>query len=456
MKEKILFFIKCIVIMIPVFTIMIYAKTNLLSFADSEAPNYLWNKDICTSTQDKYDVIILGDSVANAAYMPEVLSDSCINLSLGGTTPMENYYTLKEYLANNKAPKVAYISFMDFHFEEADCYWKRSMYSHRYTWKDSLEMLNTALEYDDESIIIENARLNWIAYQLYIHNKYITALCNASFNQRYNTNVEAYKLNDLHNGRYIARGWGEYSEAEDIEYDTFYVAPLFDDYYKRLIKLCIDNNIKVHLVKLPLPETSTFSDQYFEEYYSYYDDLKKSYPDIIIDWWESYEPKYFADEHHMNDHGALKFSSEIKTKYSDEFNDLISAKQITAINNSVKNEKYLSEMMKWASICSEYTLLIYDGIGNFESRYREDFYQENLIVSQNLLENHRKSLYVIGVKESSANFNAISPNESSINIHPGDGSIYKWYPYEFDGINILVIDNIHGKVVCEKSFVSTQ
>ena len=341
---------------------------------------------------------------------------------------------------------------MDFHFEEADCYWKRSMYSHQYTCKDSLEMLKTPKKYNDESIMIENAELNWIAYQLYIHNKYITALCNASFNQRYDSNIAAYQLNDLHNGRYIARGWGEYSPTEDIEYNTFYVAPLFDDYYKRTIELCLENNIKVHLVKLPLPETSTFSDQYYEEYYAYYNDLKNSYPDIIIDWWDSYETMFFADEHHINDHGALRFSSELKNKYSDEFTESFSSKQLDAMNNSVKNEKYLSEMMRWASVCNEYTLLVYDDSNNFETRYLEDSYQKNLIVSNKILEDQEENLYIIGSKESSANFNGISTNEEFIYIAPGDGSSYEWYPYENEGISILVIDNLHKKIVCEKSF----
>ena len=81
-------------------------------FTDQEVPYYLWNREITNTKQDKkYDVLILGDSVANAAYIPEVLSDHVINLALGGTTPVENYYTMQDWLKYNPAPKVCYISF---------------------------------------------------------------------------------------------------------------------------------------------------------------------------------------------------------------------------------------------------------------------------------------------------------------------------------------------------------
>ena len=71
--------------MIPFIGFSFYAKQNMLGFTDSETPFYIWNKLFCYTTQEeKIDVIILGDSSANASYMPEVLSGSVVNLSLGG------------------------------------------------------------------------------------------------------------------------------------------------------------------------------------------------------------------------------------------------------------------------------------------------------------------------------------------------------------------------------------
>ena len=108
--------------MIPMIATCLYARSNLMAFGDNELPYYLWNKDFCSTPHDsQYDVIILGDSVANSAYMPEILSDHTVNLSIGGTTPMEAYYILKEWLHHNKAPKTVYMSFMDFHLQHSVC-----------------------------------------------------------------------------------------------------------------------------------------------------------------------------------------------------------------------------------------------------------------------------------------------------------------------------------------------
>lgn len=115
--------IKCICVIAPLIAVCIFARINLLCFADNEAPYYAWNKDICNTRQEKrYDVLVLGDSASNGAYVPEILSDSTLSLALGGTTAVENYYILKEYLANNEAPNVIYISFSDTHMMREDCF----------------------------------------------------------------------------------------------------------------------------------------------------------------------------------------------------------------------------------------------------------------------------------------------------------------------------------------------
>lgn len=452
MKEKIVFVAKCFVVLIPLWMIIIYAKYNMLGFTDNEAPNYIWNKNVCTSGHEKYDVVILGDSVANAAYMPEVLSDSCINLALGGTTPMENYYTLREYLENSEAPEKVYISFLDFHFYASDCYWLRSMYSHRYRAKDSWEMLKTAQAYNETSIAIEKAEWNWLAYELYLPNKYITSLSNAGFNQRYDDNKNSYNLNGVHGGRYISRGVEEWA-ATDVGYDTFYVAPLFDDYYKRLIELCLQNDIKVHIIKLPLPETDTFSEQYNQQFTDYYSNLKELYPDITVDWWNNYEARCFSDEHHMNNHGALRFSEELKNTYPDEFSNSFDGDQMDALNDGIRSENYLSEMVRWAGLCDAYSFVLYDGLDeDFGAWYGEGFYQENLVITEKMLAEDSKPVYIIGQQGYSAEFNNIWAGDGTIAVDPGDGSIYEWNPYGFSGVDILVIDNVHGQVVCEKRF----
>ena len=57
-------------------------------------------------------------------YQAEINS---INLSVGGGTPIEGYYTLLEYLKNNKKPLYILLSYGPFHFEQADWFWTRNV-----------------------------------------------------------------------------------------------------------------------------------------------------------------------------------------------------------------------------------------------------------------------------------------------------------------------------------------
>lgn len=72
--------LKCLYVMMPLLLIWIYIWKNLFAYVDEEAHYYLWNKQKTHVMQDQYyDTIILGDSVVNAAYILEILSDLTVN-----------------------------------------------------------------------------------------------------------------------------------------------------------------------------------------------------------------------------------------------------------------------------------------------------------------------------------------------------------------------------------------
>lgn len=452
MKKILLLGIKCILVMVPVIWIILYAMGNLMAFADEEAPYYIWNKDICSTTQEKdYNVVILGDSVANAAFMPEVLSDASINLALGGTTPMENYYIMQDYLESHNVPDIVYISFMDFHMQTSDCYWKRTLYSHRFSINKNWEMLKKAKEYGELSIATETCNLDFWAYEMFLPSKYITSLSNASFNQRYDGNITTYNLNSIHGGRYIARGNTEW-EAANINYDSFYVAPLFDYYYKELIQLCVANGIKVHIIKLPLPDTSTFSETYLNQFNEYYAGIQSLFPSVIVEWWDMYDKIYFADASHMNTHGALKFSSEIKKRYIEEFGGDWTSDQINGLNDSIKDENLLSEMFKWAACCNQYSMIIYDSTGQFEDIYADQLAQDNLSILKCDFSKNEPNIYMVSASDPALLSTKLLLADGYIEICVNEETKYDWNPYDLYGIDIVVVDDYNGQVVCEKRF----
>ena len=121
MKKILGLAMKGICVMLPMILIWVYTWMNPLGFMTDGTPFDLWNKEKTNTKQEKYyEAVFLGDSTANAAYVPEVLSDASINLSLGSITPMEAYYILQDWIEHNEAPKTCYISFLDYHMKDTE------------------------------------------------------------------------------------------------------------------------------------------------------------------------------------------------------------------------------------------------------------------------------------------------------------------------------------------------
>ncbi len=457
MGKKIRFYSTCACILLPLLFLCLYARFNLLAFADGEAPYYIWNKEKANTTQDKqYDVIVLGDSTANASYLPAVLSDSCLNLALGGTSPLENYYTLKDWLEHNGSPRVCYVSFSDDHFRrwDIDIFWRRVVYTHRYKPQQELQMFVDAICYHEGRAEFMNQILDIPEFDLGLPNRYMTSIMNARFNQRKEYNLGAMKEIEMREGVYIS-GWNEYSDDTEISYDSFYVTPLLDTYYRKIIELCRDNEIQVRIIKLPLPKNTVFSAKYRDELYRYYDSLQKEYPEITVDWLNNYEQKYFWDTAHMNYHGSFKLSTEIKEMYPEDFaEDLYSTKRIDALNYYMKQETKVDSLLRWIN-GKDYTVIVSDGTGEF------DAYYHNLVEGESslkLVENETISIndnndylkcFSISGQEGLASI-PLFEKAGTFEVHFSDEPIQ--ITAENDLLKVVILDRYNQQQVCSKVF----
>lgn len=371
MGKKIRFILTCMCILLPLLFLCLYTRFNLIAFADEEGPYYIWNKETTNMTHEKrYDIIILGDSTANASYLPTVLSDSCLNLALGGGTPMENYYTLKEWLDHNASPKVCYISFADGHLTDEETefwtFWHRCVFFHRYGLEEELQMLIDAIHYQEGNTITSGQFLDLLEFEFGFPNRYMTAIVNAKFDGRKTFNLDAKQNVETQGGVYLAKT-GEFTAEYERSYDSFSPAPLLDIYYHKLIALCLDNDIQVRILKLPLPENTSFSEEYETEFNNYYNDVKKTFPKVTVDWIGNYPQNDFYDSAHMNYHGALQFSTEIKELYPEDFGeDVYSDERINAINFYLGQINRMDDLLMWIS-GKDYTAIVCDGTGKFEA-----------------------------------------------------------------------------------------
>ena len=453
MNKKLKFILKCILVILPFIVVMLYTKFSFMAFADEEAPYYIWNKDKCAKKQEtSYEVVILGDSCANAAYIPELMSDKTINLSLGGTTPMENYYTMKEFLSNNEAPRAVYISFADQHLYGDECFFTRIMYNHRYSVSDCYEMLMTAKEYNDAYVYKDNAIKDFIEYELYLPNKYITSLSKAWFFTRYADNKNSYDGIEAHQGRYIKRCNDEWFD-EEVVYENFTVSPLLDYYYRELIRLCITNDINVHLVKLPLPNANIFSENYNNQWNEYYNNLKIEFPSVTVDRWDTYNSWNFADGQHMNTHGSMKFSTEIKGKYNDEFNDEFSLNNMFALDDNVLFENKLEKQFDWITHAPFFSMIVYDGRGDFEEFYEEEHEGNKLSLIKIATVKNNKNIYVVyNIDNPCPDYNVNISDNISVDVN-GKFYLQGWTPFELNGYSIAMMNNEEGRMIVKRNFI---
>lgn len=449
------FFLTVACILIPLIGLCAYARFDMIAFADAETSYWLLNRELTNKTLEQtYDVIILGDSVANASYLPAVLSDRCLNLALSGGSPVENYYALREFLAHNPPPKICYISFVDNRLRNPSSFWDRSVYTHRFSIAENMEIFKEAIPYRDPTFLCDGYLAKYAEYELGLPNCYMTAIMNANFNQREEYNRSVYDKVKLRGGSYIG-GMGEYAVEDEVIYSNFTVSPLCDWYYRKIIGLCKDNGIGIRIIKLPLPDNAVFTSALRTQFADYYEGLMEEYPNILsVDWLESYDKAEFMDYYHMNHHGALRFSTWLRERYPEDFTDEVcTTEQARAVDTYIAEENSVAEIMKWMN-GRNYSAIVLDGTGEFDS------YQRDCIVSEENLDKitiremsaieaagFDGSGYVIGNQSgyslncNMGNLNVQLENGAEMTLPGGDGIL-----------GIVVIDQYNCEIAFAGSF----
>ena len=320
------FVIKCIFAAMPIIAIVVYTLMCPFCYMDEEYPSWRYTKDVASGklyNGEYFETVILGDSGAMSALVPELLSDSCINLSVGGGTSIEMYYFLKEYLENHPAPKVVVMMFAPFHYFTIDNYENRTMYFKAIDVKDLPELYGYAKDCGAKSVYDEGTIMNDLSCRLGLPTKYLPAITASRFINRRSNNIEAYE-------RLVAnRGYGTFGTADgcyDASYECSYdVMPfneelfLINDYMQKIDKLCAEYGISGIILQPALNEATyeQINPTYKEMYEAYLEDaLTPLFSNFIMETkLRCYDNAYFGDVSHLNETGAREFSNEIKETY---------------------------------------------------------------------------------------------------------------------------------------------
>lgn len=322
------FLLKCILAASPAIFLIAYTLLCPFSYMDEEYPAWRYTIETVRGNvgEEKYDTVILGDSGAMSSFVPTLLSDSCVNLAVGGGTSLEMYYFMKEYLTNHDAPKNVIIMFAPFHYWNIDNYDTRTMYFKALSIKDAKDVYKYAKEYEVDSVYKEDVFWDEFACRTGLPTKYLPAIT-ASFSQRrLSNNKEAYREITSNNGYGM---FGRLDGCDGLSYECSYSSMdygsemiLLSAYLQKLYELCESSGSKILLVQPALNEASyeAIDAGYVETYEAYIEMISGQCGNMKCETkLREYSNDYFGDVSHLNKKGAEKFSEEIKKLYPDYF-----------------------------------------------------------------------------------------------------------------------------------------
>lgn len=358
MKKSINFLIKIILAMLPAIALIAFTTLMPMCYMDEEYPAWRFTMDVvygiieadgsigdlriggvkdsvagaqdvsAGTSRDEKDpsILILGDSRAMADLLPEKFEKSCVNLAVGGATPVEMYYFYESYLKNNKTPECVVVMFAPFHYSYMDNFKTRTLYFNALSIGQQAEIYANARELGADAVLFDDFVAYSASCRLRLPDVYLPAMYNAHFVGRKSINDAAYENLVKSNGQgYFGTDDGNSDPAYEASYTQ-----MADDgngrllklYMEKLMSLLDESGVSVILAQPPVNTTTyeMLDAGYVAEYRGYIESLCSKYDNVnysaeMIE----YDCEYFGDSSHLNKKGAEKFSEEFCTKYKEFF-----------------------------------------------------------------------------------------------------------------------------------------
>ena len=325
------FIAKCILALLPFILLVGYTALNPMGYMDEEYPSWKYVKDVETGRISPVDkgnaVLILGDSRAMADIVTEDLGENYVNLGMGGATSIEMYYTLRNYIKHNGAPKRVFIMFAPFHYSYMDNYRTRTVYFHHLGFLDALTVYRKGVgrEVRDDSAkdALSETDLSYIlSSYMRLPNIYLPALINSKAFNRMGINRELYNEQVTQRGHAL---YGTMDGCDYLNYEATYTQMergrehrMITRYFALLLKLCEDNDIETTVLQAPMNEASynALDNGYVSEYTSYMEQFKNDNPGMSFELSiPCYDNAYFGDSSHLNEKGAKIYTGELLDRY---------------------------------------------------------------------------------------------------------------------------------------------
>ena len=289
-------------------------------YIGSYYPDFMQQRDYLYKDDNKSEVIILGDSSLKAAIRPELLCSNAYNLNLPGATPLEMYYSLETYLQHHPKPQAVIICFAFYHYAEMDRYQMWTFYNHYLTWQQELESQFIIFNYDDVPFL-DRIPILWqdLQYRLRLPTKYYQTAFESRFKREKEFKKNYKRLSDAkgHSLYGDDPNWKEHFGPHPLLEIPYKKRPSLDLYMKKLLYLCKDNNIPVHVLQPPLHSWyyNLLQDRgYLKDFFNYFDELSEETGVIFDKEILIYDLDLFDDSIHLNEQGAEIYTKKIKEK----------------------------------------------------------------------------------------------------------------------------------------------
>ena len=306
--------------MVPVVLWYVYMLVFPMYYMDDEYPYWKQQKDYVNNNGECNDIIILGDSTTKAAFCTDCDDNlSIYNLALGGATSAEMYVTLRNYLKAHDKPKTVVMMFAAKNLVSHPKFWDRTIYFNFYSWSELEELYKKGQELNDPFWTEDGVELKLLKYYFKDPNRYLAAVNNSSFFGRYSENVNLYEQLERDKG-WMSFGTsdGAYGENFISTLESFETGSMEDNYIRRIIELCGENDIEVIVEQPPVKASAIgeIRENVLSEYEGYFLQLQQDYPYARVNTSLAYyDNVYFGDEDHLNRKGAEMYTAEIIDKY---------------------------------------------------------------------------------------------------------------------------------------------
>lgn len=304
--------------------LIVYALTCCfppMRYMDADYPYWMAQKDHVMANDSHKEILFLGDSLVKFGIIPCELSEESYILAIGGATPVEMYYTLKNYIEHHPVPKTVFVIFDPWHYQKYNENIFMKGLNYQYFNDDEVKEMNQTKR---ETIGKENPR-EIFSFRYKLPNVYMKPVLKSLVKNRSDENMKLYQKIKEHKGRMFNKN--DNKSMTSIEQDgaiqeEFIYNAYLNVYMEKLIELCLEKNIPIYIEQAPKgnPAYQTLIDRgYIADYEAYMKQLQDKHHISVNPRIPLYPAENFWDELHLNEQGARKFTAEFREKYKSVF-----------------------------------------------------------------------------------------------------------------------------------------